>query len=802
MTRSSRARRLEIAFEAWGRGILRFRWLTIALTLGLSLGLASQLPRLTMDNTTQGFLHADDPILLLYNDFRDQFGRDELILISIRPPEVFDLDFLRDLRSLHADLEREVPHLDEVNSLINARHTRGSEDELIVEDLLEDWPETPEALDAVKMRAMANPLYTNLLLSEDGRVTAVAVRPDVYSSGEEVDELSGFGEGASSAVERTYLSDAENNAILAGIREVMSRYGQDWQVHIAGGPVITERLNAGMQGDIGLFLVLTTLLIMVILFILFRRVSGVILPVLVVVLSLLSTLGVMSLLGKPLSVITEILPPFLIAVGVCDSIHILAIVYRRLSQGDSRDEAIVFALGHSGLAVVMTSVTTAGGLLSFSTAGIAHIANLGILAPIGIMLALLYSLTLLPALLGVVRLDRRRGHPEHPQLERLLIGFGDLATRHPVAVVLTSFGVLAVAGLGAAQVRFSHDPMKWFPKHEPLRIATEAIDKDLQGTMILEVLVKSDEENGLHDPELLKKIDTMMDHARSIQEEKLFVGKVVSIVDILKETHQALNENRGDFYRVPDERRVVSQELLLFENSGSDDLEDVTDSLFSTARITIKVPQGDAMTYPGFLEKLTLVFDEILEGAARIEVTGLMPLLGKTFSEVVRSMARSYVAAIVIITPMMIMFLGSFKRGLLSMIPNVAPILIILGVMGWFKIPLDGSNLLVGSIILGLAVDDTIHFMHKFWRYFEETGDPQEAVRLTLQTTGSALLFTSIVLSASFLVFMFGYMVAMFYFGLLAGLAAIFAFLADVLFAPALLTLVVRRREERAASRS
>ncbi len=158
-------------------------------------------------------------------------------------------------------------------------------------------------------------------------------------------------------------------------------------------------------------------------------------------------------------------------------------------------------------------------------------------------------------------------------------------------------------------------------------------------------------------------------------------------------------------------------------------------------------------------------------------------------------MARSYVTALLIITPLMVLLIGSLKRGVLSMVPNLIPIWITLGLMGWLGIPLDNSSLLVGCIILGVAVDDTIHFMHKFQRYYDDTGDPREAVRRTLRTTGSALLFTSIVLTAGFFVLTFAYMQNAVEFAMLACTATIVAFLADLVVSPALRVLVSKSRE-------
>jgi predicted RND superfamily exporter protein len=369
-------------------------------------------------------------------------------------------------------------------------------------------------------------------------------------------------------------------------------------------------------------------------------------------------------------------------------------------------------------------------------------------------------------------------------------------------VIGVSVGILLLAGIGASRLRFSNDYLMWFPEGEPVRPATELIDRELRGSVTLEAIVETGEENGLHDPSLLRRFDEFAAANRSIRQGDLFVGKTVSLADILKETHQALNENRPEFYAIPSDRRLVAQELLLFENSGTDDLEGLVDSQFSRARISMRIPWTDWMLYPPFLEEMRQHTEEIFGDEVQVHLTGFSALMARAATSFVDTMVRSYVLALVIITPLMIFLLGSFRRGLLSMLPNLAPILLTLGLMGGLGIPLDMSTTLLGGIVIGLAVDDTIHFMHRFNRYYDQTGDSERAVRETLETTGTAMLFTSVVLGSGFLIFTLAYMKNIATLGVLCSFATAAAFLADVTLAPALMVLVTRRARRRAAPSS
>jgi predicted RND superfamily exporter protein len=233
----------------------------------------------------------------------------------------------------------------------------------------------------------------------------------------------------------------------------------------------------------------------------------------------------------------------------------------------------------------------------------------------------------------------------------------------------------------------------------------------------------------------------------------------------------------------------VAQEFLLFENSGSDDLEDFVDSQFSKARLTVKVPFIDAVKAGILLKTITAYLKQKFPDA-RITLTGMMALLARTIYNAIKSMAKSYAIALVVITVLMVILIGRIRIGLLSMVPNLAPILLMLGVIGGFSIPMDLFTMMVASIAIGLAVDDTIHFMHNFRRYYDRSGDPKEAVYETLHTAGRAMLVTTIVLSIGFFIFAFATMHNVINFGLLTGFTIIMALVADYLIAPALMVTV------------
>ncbi|MCP4908859.1 MAG: MMPL family transporter [bacterium] len=783
---------LENRFLNWGYVSGRRRGSIIGSMIGLALLLGAQIPRLQLDTSTESFLRADDPTRVVYEAFREQFGSDQLIVVALRPARIFDPEFLATLRELHHGIEDEIPYIAEVTSLFNVRETRGEGDELIVQDLLEGWPLDADALHEVRARALANPLYQNYILTRDQRATTLTIKLVTHSdTTDSEDSLAGFEESGDAEV--PLLTGEEQAQAVVALEALLEGYRKDGlEIHLCGGPVAAARLAEEMMDNMAVFLSLSLAAVGVFLFVLFRRASAVFLPLLVVLLSILSTFGAMGLIGRPMGIPTQILPSFLLAVGVGGSVHLLVIFFRAYDEGQSREEALAHALHHSGLAIVMTALTTAGGLVSFLSAAVHPVADLGIFAPLGIGLGLTYCMVLLPAMLHTIPLKRLplRDAGQENWIERGLLWTGDRCVHRPKTVIGCMSAILLFALAGITRLSFNYDPVSWFPEDDPIRIATDFVNTELGGSVSLEILIDSGEENGLHDPMLLERIDQLSERGAQIEAEgNIRAGKSTSIVGVAKEIHQALNENRADHYVIANRRDLVAQELLLFENSGSDDLEQLVDSQFQRTRLTMNLPQSSPMYYQPFIARIEALARETLGDDVEITVTGFVSLMSRSLEEISTSLQRSYLIALAIITPLMFAVLGTLRTGLAAMVPNLAPIILTLGLMGWLGIPLDTFTLLIGSIAIGLAVDDTIHFMHIFRKFYEESNDTPAAVRETLRTTGKALLVTSIVLSLSFFVYAFASLTSLVQFGLLTGVTVLFAFVSDVTLSPALMAL-------------
>ena len=787
-----------------GEGISKHKYIVLASMIILLMSMIVNVPKITLDTTTEGFLREDDPVRVAYDKFQDQFGHDEKIVVAIKSDGIFKLENLNELKALHEDLKSNVPYLNDITSLINARNTTGDEESLLVEDLFETWPQNTQELEAKKALAFANPMYKDLLLNSDGTFSVIVLEANTYTSiGEEVveDELAGFDEMEedASSEPQEFISDEEMAEMVHTVRDIVKKHEKaNFEIQIAGSPSVTETLKSSMQSDIKKFNALILLSIVILLSLLFKRVSGVVFPLLAVILSVLSTVGLMSFFGTPIKIPTQILPSFILAVGVGTSIHIMAIFFHHYDQHGDKYKSIAYTLHHSGLAIIMTSLTTAAGIGSFAFSKVAPVSDLGIYGAAGVIIALIVSMVLLPVLIAIFPIKRKAYVSEtyKDKLETILEKIADFSQRRAKAIVVVSLTLMAITIGLATQMKYSHNPLTWLPETNEARIATEQIDQEMRGTISLELIIDTKKENGLYDYALLKSIEETAAYAETISTDKYFVGKVVSIVDVMKEIHKALHANASEYYVLPQDPDLIAQEILLFENSGSDDLEDFVDSQFSKARITMKMPWVDSVEYHSMLEDLQIHLEKTLPAGVEVQLTGMIPLLADTITAAITSAGESYAIAIVLISIMMMLLLGNVKLGLISMIPNLFPVFFVIAVMVLFNIPFDLFTMLVGTIVLGLAVDDNVHFMHNFRRYYDEGKCVDEAVRLTLTGSGRAMLITTIVLSIGFYVYLFASMANLFNFGLLAGTAIIVALAADFLIAPALMKLLYKGHKE------
>ena len=782
--------KIENQFGLLGKLSYEKPWLFLSLSVLMIVFFSWQLQFAIIDTTTEGFLKKTDPAIITYEKFREEFGRDENFIVAIETDQVFSKEFLSTLIAIHRELEIEVPHVDDVSSLYNVRDIYGEDDELYVEDFLDDLPDDELGIKRLQEKAFSHPLYKDSYFSADGKMANIYVRPDIH-----------FAYKNPKTGEITYelLGESEIHSMFVTIQAVVANHvGENTKVYIAGSPALTEELNVYLVGDMFKFIFLVVVIIAAILFLLFRRLIPVVLPLLVMLTALLSTMGLMSITRQPIQMPTVILPSFILAVGVGDAVHLLTIFFRKIKLGEDKKQALQSALRHTGLPIFFTSITTAASLCSFGQSEVLPVANLGLFAAAGVMFAFLYTIFLLPALLAIIPFKiQSTGNQKEPK-RTLIDDFLDFSIsfskNHSIKIVVISLMIMMVSLYSASQLVFSHNPVKWLPEDSLGRQSVEILDEKIKGTVSIEIVIDTGEFDGVKDAQFMAKLDEITTVLEDFETDRLKVGKVLSVTRLLKETNKALFGNEQSEYRVPDNRPLIAQEFLMLETSGAEDLFKLVDRNYQKARVTVLTPWTDAVYLGDYTRDLHSLVADKLQGEYEFELTGIVPMLAKTLKQIMTATACSYMIAFVVITFMMIVLLGSFKYGIISMIPNLLPITMALGFMQITGAPLDMFSMLIGSIAIGLSVDDTVHFMHGFRRVYERTGDAELAVSETLYSSGRAMLTTSIVLCCGFLIYLFSVMNNLQDFGTYTALCIVVALLADFWMAPALVLILNRKK--------
>lgn len=765
------------------------------------------MPKIKTDTSIESFLHSNDPKLITYETFKERFGNDLLIFLSIESENIFSIQFLDNLKKLHNEIAKETPYVEEVTSLINVRNTYSENDNLIVEDLITDFPENEIEIEALKKQVLGNPIYTNMIISEDGTFTTLIIkianeRKGIRDSGWESD-IAGFESFTNKKTESlkkikndktNNLSNAEYQILIETLEPIMKKYeDKNFKIRIAGTPSISYYLQKTIGSDMGKFVFISLLVIVFIMAIMFRRISGVFIPLTIIILSILTTVGSMALLGVPIQLSTQILPSYLCAVIIGATIHALSGFYKEL-KGTNKRDAIINSFSHTALPICMTSLTTAVGLIAFTTADLAPITNFGYFGSLGVLAGLLYTLILIPALIAILPIKKKlsnRSKKLSDFMDKILLSISHFSINHAKSII--ALGIIAIICSASliTKVKFSHNEILWVPEDSPIRKATTLIDQKLKGTTTVEVIIDTKKEEGVKKRDFVMKLEEVAEELTKYKDNEIFVGKTFSVNDIIKEVNRALDNE----FKIPGSDSLVSRNYLLFENSGTDDMEKIVDVQYSLCRFTIKLPWVDAIKYNDFLDKVESIFKGKFGDSAEITMTGTTAIIGATLKSVIYSTAKSLIIAILMISIMMILLIGNFKMGIISMVPNLFPIVSGLGIMVIMSIPLDMATMMIANIVIGLAVDDSIHFFHNFRNYYIEYNNTVIAINKTFLAIGRAMVTTSVILSLGFFMYTLSDLSFLWNFGFLTGLLIIIALASDFFIGTALTTQFYRKSD-------
>ncbi len=718
-----------------------------------------------------------DPEVLALKRYQQQWGEDSAVsFLALRSKHGTALT-LRNLKIV-AQLEKaiaDIPGIDEVSSVLSVDTVRGEGDTLEVGPLLPEPPSTAADVELLRQRALGNDLIRGSYVSANGRTTVIVSR--IHSE----------------------LHDAaQRNPIVVRMQELAKELtrGSDLEPYLAGIPVAQWVYSRKMMRDTRVFIGIAAALLAIILVVMFRSLVGLLLPLGVVGMATVLTMATLVLTGEQMNMLNTALPTLMLVIGIADGIHILAHYQQRLGAGDDPRTALRSTVRRLGWAVFLTSATTAVGFASLAMARIGTVRNFGIYAGLGIMYAFVLNLLLVPAGIYVFRNKKLAGlqaarTTDSGLLNRWLQRLGRVVMASPRATLLISAGVVALVGAGATSLRVESRMFEEISDDDPVVIAHRKLEEDLHGAVSYALDVET-APGQASSPAVLKALDRL----ESIAEAHPAVSLAMGLSDVIKQMNKATHGGDVAYATIPDNPALISQYLLLAEGSLTDRLIDAD---HSRTQVWMRGPEVVTSVWEG-LRKTLEAEARKLAPAVKITVTGGSAMAQRALASIVQDILVSLLGATVVILLLMSALFRSLRLGLLSMVPNLIPLLMTVGVMGYFGINLRTSTVVIFSISLGLAVDDTIHFLVCYRREHRAGTSPREAVLATLRSTGRPIVYTSLLLIGGFWVLLFSSFNATRDVGLLGGVTLISALAADLVVLPAMLAVlphVAVRREER-----
>jgi predicted RND superfamily exporter protein len=359
-------------------------------------------------------------------------------------------------------------------------------------------------------------------------------------------------------------------------------------------------------------------------------------------------------------------------------------------------------------------------------------------------------------------------------------------------MVFATMAVLVGASIVAAErgVDVTHDPLSWMPKGDPTVKAIDDLDEHIGGSIDMSLLIKPTSELGMKDRALLLALARLDNEIRAYRHPSAgaIVGNSVSVLDVVRETNRALHNGDAEHYGIPKTQRAIQDALFVFESAGRDELHRLATPTLDKGHLSFQIQWLDATAYRGFLDHVdAAIRSNIDPSVATVDGTGAIYTVVGVVSKLIDDLLRSFGVAFLAITGLMVLLFRNVKLGLIAMIPNLLPIVLILGVMGLVGIPMDLNNLLIASLVIGIAVDDTIHFFHHFKMRLDATGDREASLTHSLRFAGRAMASTSMILCVGFLVYTGAHMTNLVRFGLLVAIAAVFALVVDIVLGSALI---------------
>lgn len=857
--------------------VLRSKRLVLIVLTLVSIGMFyAMATRTVFDLSSESFMQDESPAQIALDEFRRQFGSDRSVFIIYKPTDgdVFSTQSLTAMQQLTLDLENwqsldrtkfpgvdldQLIHIRRVKSLANIRLQESVGDALLSGRLLpKALPETAEDLNSFKARAMAQPDYVSSFYSKDGGYGGILVQTDFgtvpiegYKSAVDIagveldDSFSDFDVSFDEAavIQEVEYRDVDPRDYLDfsdALGAVYGQYDEQLTYYPVGEPTILSQMQDVLE-QLRILGFLMVVIFAVLLWVLFRSASALVWSMVTITLSVAWCWGVTVLLGVTLSSMIALTILLIFSVGIADCVHVMSAYFSFRREGIEHYAALTKSYEKVGLAILLTTVTTASGILVLATSNLEPIRIFALMCAFGVVLAFFFTIVLLPILLDLWHptavnekgsVADRLGDRWHAlgNVPKLVIALAtataifivlggmlglfintvialtywiinahqQILARVPTIVegaprlILAFFAIiLALCIYGSTKIVIDTNISGLFKDDHPLAVAVNVVDNNMAGSQDMEVMIDTKTVDGMLDVDLLTAVDALQTSLEARYPNT--IGRTYSLANIVKDTNQVMNDDNPEFYRIPKSNQTVSQLLYLFNSANPEDRRNLVSDDYSRSHIAVTSRSMGSFGYQQMFAEVELDiearFAHLKTAYPDLEIvlTGTMATFMVVSDEIARSQFNGFALALVLISLIMIITLGSLRGGVMGMIPNAIPAFLAFGLMGLLGIPLDTDTLLIAPVILGIAVDDTIHFMTHYRVELTKSKSISIALESAIREVGQAVMFTTMVIGLGFAVLSFSDYLGMAKVGFFGSLSIFFALFCDLFLIPAMI---------------
>ncbi len=710
-----------------------------------------------IDYNVESFLPEDHPVIQQYRSFSEQFPRDDaFVIVAFASDSLFSGGVLTDIRNLTRAFE-EIPTVDKVSSITNHERLTALNDEIRLERTISHFGTDQDILQTQKTRILGDTTAVGYLASRAGDVAAFYIHMAIEGAGYD-----------------------EREVVISGAKEVTDAFSDRYDFKYSGIPYIRNVYVDSIGAEARRYVWLSTLVILIALLWLFRNVRGVVLPVLIVYLGMLWTISIMMVAGAAIDVLSSTIAAIILVVGVADSVHLLSRFNDGIAHGLSRREAARDMIVSLGSATFLTSITTAVGFATLGTSPIVPMRQFGLFTAVGVVATFFVSIIVLSAALTWLPAPKTAGKWVSNWFHGFLTWIDRFCARYWRSILWSGLLISVLALAAASRLRVNSYVNDDLGPRTQIYQDMEFIQDRLVSPFPMEILIEGDGKDALHDPEVLRQVRELQEYLDS----EPTVGRTISIVDLLDEMNRTLNPEHAADGLHPD---LVAQYLFLLEMIGPDETMRLISQDHSKLRVAMLVDDAGSATLKPMLGRVDSVMNIVLRDDLKSTWTGTVVLISTVSDLITDSLLISIGLAFVFISLIMALLFRSAALLIISLLPNVFPLIVTAGFMGLAGIDIKPATAVIFSISFGIAVDDTIHLLARLRQELRLGRPMRDAIRLSLLGTGKAIILTSIILAGGFAVLTTSQFQSSNYMGGLISLTLVAALAADLLLLPALL---------------